>query len=1492
MSKKRIIALITVIVLLFATGISVGVFMYTRGTAQATNETQSTDQNQVADGNNQLNNGTQAGENNENQNPVTTPDNNNENPVTPDNGTENNNTTVDNENANNGATNNNNVANNNNAANNAGNAGNNAGVTTDTDVNNVGETTIERIEEQERLVSRAFWDWWKPMDVALTRSNVTASGKLPQITAKKSAITGVGGDKFVFAGQDITYVIAVTNNGDTEVQDIEITDKVPQNTTFVSIEDAMIDDEIVGTTTAVEAKNVVVGAKWVVTIPAGKTVIARFTVNVNKDVTGTISNVAIANGEESKDPTNDPDEGNETKTAVITSNKTSVITRNDEEVEVAKIGDLITYTITVENTGDVEGTTYITDTVPAGTEFVSAGEGAIVSEEKDALVWSVEVGANETVTRTFTVKVSSVEQKIENVANVGGTDTNTDTTETAGIDVVKTATLVNNKVITENTKVRPEDVITYTITVENTGTTILKNIVVTDDLLPDFEEKIASLDPKETKTYTVEYTVKQSDVDNNTKITNVATSTADDGTTDTDTEETVETDKTADFTTLKTAELTKKDGNTSEKAEVGDTITYTITVKNTGSITLENIAVVDEMIGLDEKVTLVANETRTFTENHVVDEKDIAKAVENDGKLLNIATVKFGDKTEEPSTSTDVKTEYNLTINYVYENGTTAEETYTNTLIYNENYDVTSPVIPGYTPDKSAVTGTMPASDVEVTVIYKANTDTKYKVEHYLQNLDGNGYTLDATENKEGTTGAQTEAVAKNYPGFTAQPFTQKVINGDGTTVVKIYYNRAQIDYTVNYFYDGIQDDSKTETLAAIYGDTIKTYPDKNIKGYKLDRTENLPLEITSNAENNVINVYYVRNNFNYTVKYYYDGKIDNSKTETSTALYGDKVEEYRDKNITGYRLDKVETVEEDGVLPLVITENAENNVIEVYYVKANFAYTVEYYKDGETIPFATSGGEAEFESQITRVDTETNKPSGYELEKTEGLPLTISAVTANNVIKVYYAKPDIKITKTALNKTANVGEKISYRITLDNNGKVAGTATVTDILPEGLTDAVATAGSINNGTLTWEVEVPANGHKELIVTATVAADQIGKTISNTATLSDDTPSSSSDRKTSTAETKINEITGVEIATKQGEQGKDSVNVVLVMDLSSSMNKNVYKFVECTHEHKYEQEWYGQREYCPERCTKQKNGTWGQNVYVGTRLSIAKKAAQDFINKIYSDSDSKVTVTVITFNDKTGSNKYVGTKVLTFGTNNTKTTATNKDYKELVTEIGKIDIGTETSGYGTHIKAALDTTYTTIYGEKGLTTKYPNNSNTVIFLGDGDPTPISFSGFSDNTKNNIYESATNIKKAGATINSIGFGSDAIDPNSDAYEVLQNISSNNKVYTAEDAESLAEIFTNLEGELQLEKPVKTDSGKISITLEKNLVVDANNPITVEYKGKQLFSCTSMDSLSNYNLAYNSVTKTLTFDVNAYNANPNNTTKITENNKLIIRYFIER
>jgi len=61
---------------------------------------------------------------------------------------------------------------------------------------------------------------------------------------------------------------------------------------------------------------------------------------------------------------------------------------------------------------------------------------------------------------------------------------------------------------------------------------------------------------------------------------------------------------------------------------------------------------------------------------------------------------------------------YDLTVYYVYQDGTTAAPVYTDTLKYREEYSVASPELEGYVPSIAVVAGEMPARDVEVTVIY------------------------------------------------------------------------------------------------------------------------------------------------------------------------------------------------------------------------------------------------------------------------------------------------------------------------------------------------------------------------------------------------------------------------------------------------------------------------------------------------------------------------------------------------------------------------------------------------------------------------------------------------------------------------------------------------------------------------------------------------------------------------------------------------------
>ena len=63
----------------------------------------------------------------------------------------------------------------------------------------------------------------------------------------------------------------------------------------------------------------------------------------------------------------------------------------------------------------------------------------------------------------------------------------------------------------------------------------------------------------------------------------------------------------------------------------------------------------------------------------------------------------------------------------------------------------------------------MPAEDVVVEGSFTARNDTKYIVNHHLEDLNADTYTIVDTDNLTGTTGATTQAAAKEYTGFIAQ---------------------------------------------------------------------------------------------------------------------------------------------------------------------------------------------------------------------------------------------------------------------------------------------------------------------------------------------------------------------------------------------------------------------------------------------------------------------------------------------------------------------------------------------------------------------------------------------------------------------------------------------------------------------------------------------------------------------------------------------------
>lgn len=104
----------------------------------------------------------------------------------------------------------------------------------------------------------------------------------------------------------------------------------------------------------------------------------------------------------------------------------------------------------------------------------------------------------------------------------------------------------------------------------------------------------------------------------------------------------------------------------------------------------------------------------------------------------------------------------------------------------------------GWNTDKDAQTAITLPTVYDATATYYVisvdNATVKYTVQHKLQNITGNAYILEESDNGTGIAGTMTKAKAKDYTGFEAQSFTQKSIAEDESTVVEILYNRNSYD--------------------------------------------------------------------------------------------------------------------------------------------------------------------------------------------------------------------------------------------------------------------------------------------------------------------------------------------------------------------------------------------------------------------------------------------------------------------------------------------------------------------------------------------------------------------------------------------------------------------------------------------------------------------------------------------------------------------------
>lgn len=205
---------------------------------------------------------------------------------------------------------------------------------------------------------------------------------------------------------------------------------------------------------------------------------------------------------------------------------------------------------------------------------------------------------------------------------------------------------------------------------------------------------------------------------------------------------------------------------------------------------------------------------------------------------------------------------------------------------------ITAPALtvtkPGYALSWSpALPETMPQSDSTYTAVWTAKGDIAYKVEHYQQNADDDGYTLHDTDPLTGATDAEVTAAARNYDHFVlnesaAGTVSSGVIAADGSLVLRLYYDRETLRVTFDAGEGGTLTDEAEKTFR--YGQTFSvtapTRPDYHFIGWYLP--EGGQFNAQTVTESMALTARWGAQPVDFTVEHYYMDTTGNLPTRAS----------------------------------------------------------------------------------------------------------------------------------------------------------------------------------------------------------------------------------------------------------------------------------------------------------------------------------------------------------------------------------------------------------------------------------------------------------------------------------------------------------------------------------------------------------------------------------------------------------------------------------
>jgi len=364
---------------------------------------------------------------------------------------------------------------------------------------------------------------------------------------------------------------------------------------------------------------------------------------------------------------------------------------------------------------------------------------------------------------------------------------------------------------------------------------------------------------------------------------------------------------------------------------------------------------------------------------------------------------------------------------------------------------------------------------------------------------------------------------------YTDNDGVEQEINSDKDPYV--YWKQREYKYIVNYYKDSTSDDNNriaSDERTAPAGTVIDInnvdkdkYLNKAGAGYEFNSIDPESITITNTDDETVIKVLYTLKKFSYTVNYYKDNSnVAFESIKVNDVVYGTKVDSkgyylnLQDNSIIekyelkGYKLDDIKSDKN------IVTIDSDNKVINVYYIKDMFKFTVNYYFDNNQDTELTTEGTKEYGSTIKASEYHLkeevlNNKGNYFLDPDKNAynyqEKKIGTNPDENDLNIYYIKTEIPYGKESIKKTTTNNEiiidsktvvnyTVNYEAVVNNvrkDDKI--TVTIVDTLPAKI-DTNNKSTKLNGGVydgnnkVTWikEITVEEDFVKEYTVSETV----------------------------------------------------------------------------------------------------------------------------------------------------------------------------------------------------------------------------------------------------------------------------------------------------------------------------------------------------------------------------------------------------------------------